>query len=154
MKITLTRTPQGLLPADDATAKALENLALGERIEVDAPSLTGSPATSAQKRALHLWCRLVADYLNAHGIGMKAVFAVKAVDVPWNDVMVKNALFRPLYTAISGHDSTTMADTKHYGETERVLSHKLAEALGITLPPWPRRPTDQEQDALSGRWDR
>ncbi len=153
MKILLKRSPYGLSPADDASAKVFAGLHFGETIEVDVPGISGTPATQQQKKALHVWCDLVADYLNAHGIGMKTVFEVKEVDVPWDQLMVKNALFRPVYTAISGHHSTTLADTKHYNETQRVLSHKLADALGITLPPWPcRPPEDLQEDLESGRY--
>jgi hypothetical protein len=139
VKILLVRSPYGFSPKDEASAKLFKDLHMGDIIEVEVPGLVEKPATVQQRKALHVWCELVSEYLNAHGIGMKAVFAVKEVDVPWSKITVKESLFRPIYTAVSGQQSTTLADTSHYNETQKVLSHKLAEALGITLPPWPSR---------------
>lgn len=139
MKIQWKRSPYGLVPADEASERLFNCLHLNDCIELDYEHVGERPATDPQKRSLHLWFRWVAECLNAHGIGMKALFAVREVDVPWTDVAVKEAIFRPVYSAVSGEKSTTMANTQHYPEAYKIISHKIAECTGVTLPEWPSR---------------
>ena len=100
---------------------------------------TEKPRTIPQNASLHLWCEQLADVLNAHGLGMKAVFAVKEVDVPWSKERVKENLFKPLLAVMEGKTSTADADTTDYNEVCAVLGKHLSEKLGVTPPPWPDR---------------
>ncbi len=100
---------------------------------------TKSTRTDQQRKSLEVWCRQLAEVMNAHDIGMKALLAVKDVDVPMTQELVKNAVFRPVYTAISGEESTTCADTTHFSRVHQILCKNLAEKLHIEVPAWPSR---------------
>lgn len=95
--------------------------------------------TEQQNKALHLWLEQCADVLNSAGIGKKAVFAVKQVDVPWSKSGVKEDLFRPIYEALTAKESTADANTVEYDRVVDVLAKHLGEHFGITLPPFPDR---------------
>jgi hypothetical protein len=95
--------------------------------------------TLQQNKALHKWLEQVADTLNDAGIGKKAVFAVKQVDVPWSKEGVKEDLFRPIYEAMTLKESTADANTVEYDRVCDVLAKHLAEHFGVTLPPFPNR---------------
>jgi len=95
--------------------------------------------TLQQNKAMHKWCDAVADCLNDSGIGHKAVYAVREVDVPWCMETVKAELFRPVCNALTTGDSTADASTVDYSKVYHVLSKHLGEHFGVVLPPWPSR---------------
>lgn len=98
----------------------------------------GRQRTLTQNRALHLWCRMLADELNAAGLDMKRVIKPE-VDIPWTGASVKEYLWRPIQEAQLQKRSTTEADRTEYTEVYETLSRHLAEKLGIKAPEWPRR---------------
>jgi len=61
--------------------------------------------TLTQNRALHKYCELLAEALNDAGYEMKAVLAVKVVDVPWSKELVKEALWKPIQAAMDKGES-------------------------------------------------
>ena len=99
--------------------------------------------TTQQRKALEVFCADLAEIMNAHGIGMKAVMQAKRLDVPVTQAMVKDAIFRPVYTALTGLESTTEATTSDFDKVHRVLCKSLPEAFtdyqGFVVPEWPTR---------------
>ena len=93
--------------------------------------------TEQQRKALEVWCRMVAKGLNDAGLGMKAVLAVKEIDAEWTQITVKEVLFKPLLAAMTYKDSTTKANTTDYDAVRLTLGRHLSEKLGFTPPPWP-----------------
>lgn len=98
----------------------------------------GRQRTLTQNRALHLWCRLLAETLNDAGFDMKRVIKPE-VDIPWTGPSVKEYLWRPVQEALLQKRSTTDADRTEYTEVYETLSRHLGEKLGIQAPEWPRR---------------
>lgn len=103
--------------------------------------------TDQQRKALEVACRELAKTLNAAGLDMKAVLAVKEVEVPWSQETVKEVLFKPILKAMTGKESTTEANTTDYDAVYHVLIRHLGEKLGVTAPPWPSQWTQSQEFA-------
>jgi len=91
--------------------------------------------TSQQNKALHLYCEMVADSLNAGGLDMKAVLKPE-IDIPWSKDTVKRFLWKPIMEAMIEKESTTEANTTEYNKVYEVLHRHLAEKLGVSVL-WP-----------------
>ena len=94
--------------------------------------------TLTQNRSLHLFCRMLADGLNAAGLDMRKVLR-QDVDIPWTTETVKNQLWRPIQKALTDKQSTTEITTVEPTAIHQVLSRHLGEKLGVTCPAWPTR---------------
>lgn len=90
--------------------------------------------TSQQNRSLHLYCELLANALNDAGYEMKAVLAVKQVDVPWSPERVKEVLWRPIQIAMTGKHSTTELNRVEPGKIYEVLNRHIAQNFGVSVP--------------------
>jgi len=92
--------------------------------------------TVQQNKALHKYCELLAEALNDAGYEMKAVLAVKQVDIPWNKDRVKDVLWKPLQEAMTGKESTTELSTTDPSEIYNVLDRHISSNFGIHVE-WP-----------------
>ena len=63
-----------------------------------------------QRKAIEVYCRGLGEALNDGGIEMKAFFAVKSVDIPWNQERVKDLIWRQVQMAMVGKKSTTQLE--------------------------------------------
>lgn len=94
--------------------------------------------TLTQNRALHLFCGWLAEALNDAGFDMKRTLRHDA-DIPWTQESVKEHLWRPVQKALTEKQSTTEISTTDPTEIHAVLSRHLAQRLGVTCPPWPKK---------------
>jgi len=92
--------------------------------------------TILQNKSLHKYCELLAEALNDAGYEMKAVLAVKQVDIPWNKDRVKGVLWKPLQEAITGKESTTELNTVDPSEIYAILDRHISQNFGVHVP-WP-----------------
>lgn len=99
---------------------------------------SGKVRTLTQNRALHLFCSMCADELNASGFDMKRTLKPE-VDIPWNGDSFKESIWKPIQEAVIGKLSTTEADRTEYSEVREVIARHMAQKLGVTLPEWPRK---------------
>lgn len=99
---------------------------------------TGKQRTLTQNSALHLFCQMLSDQLNASGLDMRKVMKPEA-EIPWDGNSVKERLWKPLQEAILGKLSTTEADRVEYTLVHEVLGRHLAKTQGINIPDWPKR---------------
>lgn len=99
--------------------------------------------TLTQNRALHLFCRWLAETLNAAGFDMRRTLKHDA-EIPWTETAVKDHLWRPIQVALTSKQSTTEITTVEPTEIYKVLARHLGERLGVECPPWPKR---DEQEA-------
>jgi hypothetical protein len=99
---------------------------------------TGKQRTLTQNRALHLFCTMLADTLNAAGLDMKKTLKPDA-EIPWDCASVKERLWKPIQEAVIGKLSTTEADRIEYSKVHEILAHHLATKLGVQAPEWPRK---------------
>ena len=77
---------------------------------------------------------MLAIALNDVGYEMKAVLAVKEVDVPWTKESIKEVLYRPIMVAMLDKRSTAEMDTKEVSDVWDVLNRHLGEHFGVNLP--------------------
>ena len=99
---------------------------------------TGKQRTLTQNASLHLFCQLLADALNDAGFDFRT-FVKEGYPVPFNEMLVKEYMWRPIQKAIIGNDSTTKPKTHEYGMIYDALNIKLVEH-GIYVP-WPCKET-------------
>jgi hypothetical protein len=98
----------------------------------------GKQRTLTQNRALHLFCTMLADTLNAAGLDMKKTLKPDA-EIPWDCASVKERLWKPIQEAVIGKLSTTEADRIEYSKVHEILAHHLVTKLGVQAPEWPRK---------------
>ena len=89
--------------------------------------------TDQQRKAIEVFCRELADALNDSGYEMKAVLAVKAVDVPWTQELVKEVLWKPLQEYVTeGHKkSTTQLDIMEVDRVYSILDRHISSNFGV-----------------------
>lgn len=92
--------------------------------------------TAQQNKSLHKYCELLAEALNDAGYEMKAVLAVKSVDVPWSKDTVKEVLWRPIQEAVTGKSSTTELNTVEPSEVYAILDRHISQNFGVHIE-WP-----------------
>ena len=91
--------------------------------------------TDKQNASMHLYFRLLAEALNEHGLDMKTVLK-PGVEIPWNERMVKEFLWRPIQKVMTDKDSTTELNTVGPSDVHKVLDRMLAEKFGVSVD-WP-----------------
>jgi len=102
--------------------------------------------TAQQQKALELWCKILAEDLNAAGLDQRKVLK-PSIAIPWCQPSVKDRIFRPVFTAMTGLESTADADPSDYNPVYEVLCRHLATRLGVTAPAWPDRNREDLRDA-------
>lgn len=93
--------------------------------------------TTKQLNSLNLWCRMCASALEAAGIDMRALMALRSVDVPVTGDAFKETCYKPLLKALEGKDSTKEQSTSDPAEVCEVLHRYFAEKHNVQLPEWP-----------------
>jgi hypothetical protein len=99
---------------------------------------TGKQRTKKQNSALHVFCALLADLLNASGLDQRKVLKA-SIEIPWCGKSVKEKLWKPIQEAVIGKESTTEANRIEYTSVHAVLAHHLATKLGVACPDWPTK---------------
>jgi len=86
--------------------------------------------TTAQRKALQLYCKMVAEELNEAGLDMKRVLKPE-IDIPWTMEGVKTFLWKPIQEAMFQKESTTDLNTDEVTKVYEVLNRHTAEKFGI-----------------------
>jgi len=89
--------------------------------------------TDQQRKSIEVYCRELAEALNDSGYEMKAVLAVKEVDVPWSQELVKNVLWKPLQKAYLDRSSTTALTTGEVSQVYEILNRHIASNFGVSV---------------------
>lgn len=97
---------------------------------------TGKQRSLTQNRALHLFCKQLSNALNDAGYDFRT-FVKEGYPVPFNEMLVKEYLWRPIQEAVTGKVSTTKPKRAEYSQIYDVLNRKVAE-YGLHVP-WPSR---------------
>ena len=98
---------------------------------------TGKQRTTQQNKALHVYVKQLADALNEGGFDMNFVFD-EGAEIPWNEHMTKEFLWKPVQKAVTGKTSTTKPNREQYTEIYEIINRKIAEKCGFSIP-WPCR---------------
>ncbi|MCA9367778.1 hypothetical protein KC887_05990 [Candidatus Kaiserbacteria bacterium] len=115
-------------------------------VKFEAPE---SHITQRQFSALHVWCGQVAETLNNAGLDMKAVIKPE-VSIDWNKHTVKEYLYKPILSAMTGKDSTTKQDTSEPNAVANTIARHLGEKFGVVLPEWPNRQSGRVNTGSGG----
>ena len=97
---------------------------------------TDKQRTDQQRKALELWCKLLAGELNKAGLDQRKVLK-PSIEIPWSQESVKEQLFKPILEAMTGHESSADAETGDYNKVYETLCRHLSDKLGVTPPAWP-----------------
>lgn len=87
--------------------------------------------TQQQNRALHLYFRQVAKALMEAGYTDMREILKPTVEIPPNEYMVKETMWKPVQEIMTGEDSTADAGKKGVSEVYEVFSHFLATRFGV-----------------------
>lgn len=101
--------------------------------------------TDQQRKALHLFCELLAQALNDAGYTVQKTLR-HDVEIPWSKTLVKELLWRPVQEAMTDKHSTTELDRMEPSQIYEVLNLHLGEKLGIHVP-FPSEETDPRNNA-------
>lgn len=96
----------------------------------------GKPRTGKQNNSLWLFCRLLAEELNKHGITFQEFFK-EGYQVPWSKDIVKENIWNPMQRAVAGETSSADLTTIEVQQIYEHINSKAADA-GIHVP-WPVR---------------
>jgi hypothetical protein len=86
--------------------------------------------TTQQNRALHKYLTELAGALNSAGLDMRAVLK-PGVDIPWNQDMAKEFLWRPIQRVMTDIESTADLDTRDVSAIYEVLNRHIAQKFGV-----------------------
>lgn len=93
--------------------------------------------TNQQNRALHLFCKIIADKLNEQGQSYNiAVFYDKIFEVPFTLNIVKDQIWKPIQLALYDDESTTTLTTEKINQIVNVINKFMAEKYEIYVD-WP-----------------
>ena len=111
-----------------------EKLCQTNTLVVDVKS-NRSARTELQRKAQHLYFRLLAKALNDAGWDMKATMDVlsKNAKIPWSLLAIKERLWKPVQKDTYGKSSTTELNTDQVGPTYEALNLVTSEKLGVSV---------------------
>ena len=90
--------------------------------------------TSQQNRALHLYCQMVADELNAAGYDAQTVITLP---ISLTQDIVKDCIFRAIMRALyPDKESTTELSTTEMQDVYENMNAATAQKFGVSIP-WP-----------------
>ena len=91
----------------------------------------------SQNRALHLYCKWMAEELNNAGLDMLKTFDDGA-SISWTPISVKELMWKPVQKAMTGKKSTTAQTKIEYVDIYEALNRHISSKFGVTVP-WPNR---------------
>ena len=97
---------------------------------------TGSQRTDTQNAAIHVFCRLIAEELNAAGYELKVDSPVfrREVEVPWTQESVKDFIWRRVQMSLYPEkESTVKLERTEVSEVADVISRYLGEKFGVQV---------------------
>ena len=123
-----------LLPSLEKDQLYFNKLIPGQIIQVEIikKKLKMKQRTLQQNKALHLYCKLLAESLNDAGLDMKKTLKPE-IDIKWTMQTVKDYLWRPIQKALLQKESTTELTTVDPTEIYETLNRHLSEKFGISV---------------------
>lgn len=88
--------------------------------------------TNQQSRALHLLFKELAVELNSRGLDLRAVLK-PGIEIPWDERLVKEHLWKPLQEVMLGKESTTELTTAEVNKVWEVLDRHLLQKHEINM---------------------
>ena len=86
--------------------------------------------TDLQNRALHKYFQKLADALNDAGLDVRHTLK-EDIDIPWNALLIKDYLWRPIQELQLKKRSTTELSTTDIDKIFETITRHLGEKFGI-----------------------
>ena len=133
MKITLRKQYGTLIPYSQEDAERLAKLS-DAVYQVDLKNM--DTRSIQQNKALHVFCKQIADVLNKEGLYMTGIFQN---DIMWSMDLVKSQIVKNLIKSMFDIDSTTKLKRKEFDQLIDTITLIFGEKKGIVIPPFPSR---------------
>lgn len=92
--------------------------------------------TDQQRKALEVFCKLLADTLNEAGLDQRKVLK-PSIAIPWTQEAVKEQLWRPIQVALYNKRSTTELTKQELDPVHETLMRHLGQTFHIEHIPFP-----------------
>jgi len=89
--------------------------------------------TSQQRKAIEVYCRILANGLNDAGKDMQTTLAT-AASIPWSQPRVKENIWKPIQFAMFKTNTTTKLKTGQVSEVYEVANRHMGENHGVSMP--------------------
>ena len=89
--------------------------------------------TITQNAAIHLYFKMLAHDLNDAGFSVMQVMKHDA-EIPWNDKLVKELLWKKVQSVMTDKRSTTKLDTTEISQVYEVINRHIAQTTGVSVP--------------------
>ncbi len=139
MKLNLKKIGDVAVPASEADQEKWNKFSDAE-YEVDMKNLDSR--TSAQNRALHLWCKQISETLNSANLYMTGVFGN---DIEWSMELVKTQIVKSTIKKVFDIDSTTKLKRKEIDAMIDFVTIAFGQK-GIEIPHFPSRELWEQED--------
>ncbi len=103
---------------------------------VEVEARTAKTRTQKQNRALHVWCRHLAQTLREKDIDTKQFFK-SGFEVPFTPEIVKDNIWKPVQKAVTNKESSTKLSRSEVSGVFEIINRLLADK-GIHVP-WPEK---------------
>lgn len=115
-----------LHPADDEAVAWLVNAQEGDELH-----LAAGTRTTQQRKAIEVYCRLLADALNAAGFDMRTFPWREGLSVPWTQTAIKEKFWKPTQDAMLGKESSTQLETKEVNVIYEAVDAAISSRTGV-----------------------
>ena len=132
MKLVLKKIGDVAVPASEADQEKWEKFSDAE-YEVDMKNMDSR--TSAQNRALHLWCKQISDLLNENLMFMTGIFGN---DIEWTMDLVKTQIVKSTILKVFDINSTTKMKRKEIDGMVDFITIAFGRK-GVEIPPFPSK---------------
>jgi hypothetical protein len=123
-------TLESIQPADAEAAEFFAGLQDGDHLDVQPVKHT---RTSAQNRAIHKYCTMLADALSAAGVDMLTFPWREGLEIPFSQTSVKDLFWRPIQKAMLGTTSTAGLETDQVDQVYRAVDRAVSERTGVSV---------------------
>ena len=126
-----------LINSDASLIEAIETLSREYKNHryISIKADVGKTRTNQQNRSLHLFCKQVADELNAAGLDMEKTLK-HGTAVPWTMELVKALIWSVVQEAITGEAATSKQKRDAYGQVYEIVNRHLGSTFGVHVA-WP-----------------
>lgn len=88
--------------------------------------------STKQNSALHLYCKMVSEALNAGGFSIQKVVAMfKKAELEWTMLAVKDVIWRNMQIALTQKTSTTKLETDEITKVYKNMDYYLTDKIGL-----------------------
>ena len=120
------------IPGDEDALRLARSLPIGTRLDVTYKAK--SYLTHQQRKAIHVYCGIVAKKFNEAGIMRRIYIANVAIETSWSQESVKRDIWYSIQDAQFGTDSVNDLDRKGVGVVYETMNRDVITPHGIFVP--------------------